>query len=135
MLTEWLLAILGSGGVGAAITYLLTFKSKAAIAKADATIAQTKAEHETLDLRQDRYDYLQETLDKYMRDYYALDERFRTEMNQVRDLISNITQNNAKTISEKCNEIAALKSQVAYLKGLRCYRSVCEQRIKDNPDK
>ena len=80
MLLEWLLAVIGSGGLGAAVTYILTFKSKAAIINADAKIAQTKAEHEKLDLKQDRYDYLQETLDKYMKDYYALDEKFRNEL-------------------------------------------------------
>lgn len=135
MILEWLLAIIGSGGIGAAITYILTFKSKAAIVNADAKIAQTKAEHEKLDLKQDRYDYLQETLDKYMKDYYALDERFRTELNQIRDTINKLTKDNAQAILEKCNEIAALKSQITYLKGLRCYRSVCNQRIKNNPEK
>ena len=135
MLLEWLLAIISSGGLGAAITYILTFRSKAAIINADAKIAQTKAEHEKLDLKQDRYDYLQETLDKYMKDYYALDEKFRNELDQVRDKINSITKTNAKAISEKCNEIAALKSQITYLKGIRCYNFTCKERIKENPDK
>lgn len=135
MLLEWLLAIISSGGLGAAITYILTFRSKAAIINADAKIAQTKAEHEKLDLKQDRYDYLQETLDKYMKDYYALDEKFRNELDQVRDKINSITKTNAQAISEKCNEIAALKSQITYLKGIRCYNFTCKGRVKENPDK
>ena len=135
MLLEWSLAVIGRGGLGAAITYILTFKSKAAIANADAKIAQTKAEHEKLDLKQDRYDYLQETLDKYMKDYYALDEKFRNELDKVRDKINVITKTNSQAISEKCNEIAALKSQVTYLKGIRCYDFTCKKRIKENPDK
>lgn len=49
--------------------------------------------------------------------------------------MDNIMFTNSQAISNKCNEIASLKSQVTYLKGLRCYNSVCSQRIKINPDK
>lgn len=132
---EFILTIISSGGIGAAITYLFTFKSKTDIVKSEAAIAQTKAEHEKLDLAQDRYDYLQETLDKYIKDYYALDEKFRKDLNEVEDQIKKSKESNAKIISEKCNEIAGLKAQVTYLKGIRCYDFVCPKRIKNNPDK
>jgi hypothetical protein len=41
----------------------------------------------------------------------------------------------SQAIAAKCTEIATLKSQIAYLKGIRCYRFDCPNRIKTNPDK
>lgn len=134
-LIEWILATLGGGSLGAAITYILTLKSKQKIANADAEVAQTKAEHEKLDLKQDRYDYLQQTLDKYQKDYYELDKKFRNELDLVRNNINEISKNNAQAIADKCNEIAGLKAKITYLKGIRCYEFTCPNRVKENPDK
>lgn len=134
-LYQWILSIVGGGGLGAAITYLFTLKSKVKTEDANAVIVQTKAEHEKLDLKQDKYEYLQETLDKYIRDYHDLEDNFRTKMREVRETIDVLTRENSRIISEKCNEIAALKSQVTYLKGIRCYKFTCMDRVKNNPDK
>jgi len=35
-------------------------------------------------------------------------------------------------VSKNCEQLAALKSEVAYLKGLSCYNTECPYRIKTN---
>lgn len=134
-LIDWLLPIVSGGGLGAMITYIFTFKSKKSLADAEAKTAQTKAEHDILDLRQDKYDYLQDTLDKYIKDYHELEQQFRDRMRELRDSMNEIIKENSRAVSEKCNEIAALKAQVTYLKGIRCYDFTCPKRVKENPDK
>lgn len=134
-LIHWALTIIGSGGIGAAITYIMTINSRKKIANAEAQTAQAKADHEILDLKQDKYDYLQETLDKYIKDYHELEQYFRDRMRELRDNMNSIIKENSMAISEKCNEIAALKAQVTYLKGIRCYEFTCPKRVKENPDK
>lgn len=134
-LYHWILTFLGSGGLGAAITYLLTLKSNRTKAKAEAEVAQINAEHEKLDLTQDKYEFLQSTLDKYVRDYHELESDFRKQLATIREHMDNLMRDHSKIIAEKCNEIASLKSQVTYLKGIRCYKFTCNQRIKNNPEK
>lgn len=134
-LLEYALAIIGSGGLGAAITYIFTFKSKKKQIEAEAEHQVVTTEHEKLDLNQDRYDYLQTTCDKYIKDYYSLEQEFRQKLAGLVDQIDQLKLANAQTISDKCNEIAQLKSKITYLKGIRCYNFTCDRRIKENPDK
>lgn len=132
---EEILTFIGSGGLGAAITYLLTFNSNKRKAKAEADSAETSAEHDKLDLTQDKFEFLQTTLDKYVKDYHQLEEDFRKQIINMREHMDALMRDHSKIIAEKCNEIASLKSQVTYLKGIRCYKFTCNQRIKCNPDK
>lgn len=134
-LYEQILHLIGGGSVGAIITYLFTFKSKVKREKAEAEILTVKSEHDRTDLQEDQFEFLQNKLDKYIRDYHELEETFRNKMRQLRDSIDNVAKENSLVISEKCNEIAALKSEITYLKGIRCYNFTCDKRIKVNPDK
>ena len=135
VLLEWGLAILGSGGLGAALTYLFTFRSKRKQAAAEAESSIVDTEHKKLDLRQDQYEYLQKTCDKYIHDYHELEGDFRKQIQELREHMDDIMLEKSKAISDKCNEIAALKSEVTYLKGIRCYNFTCQKRIRINPDK
>lgn len=132
---EWLLPLISGGGIGGLLTYLFTFKSKTKIANSEAESAQVKTEHEKLDLTQDKFDYIQQKCDKYIKDYHNLEQTFRDRIAELRENIDTIMRDNSQVISEKCNEIASLKSQVTYLKGIRCYRFTCNERVKINPDK
>lgn len=132
---DLLLWVLGGGSLGATITYIFTFKSKNRIAQQEANMSEVKVEQERLELKNDQYEYLQKVLDKYIKDYHDLEVYFRNRMRELRDNMNNIILENTKAISDKCNEIAALKAQITYLKGLRCYDSLCPKRIKQNPEK
>ena len=133
-LFDWALAIISSGSLGAAITYILTFKSKRLQAMAEAESTEVEVEHKKQDLKQDQYDFLQKTCDKYIKDYHTLENDFRKQLQALRDEIDKLSLEKSKAISDKCNEIAELKSKVTYLKGIRCYNFTCQHRIKNNPE-
>ena len=132
---EWILAVVGSGGLGAVITYIFTFKSKRKQAMAEAEEAEIDNEQKLFDLRHDQYDFLQKTCDKYIKDYHDLEGDFRKQMIDLREKMDNLMSEKSQAIAAKCTEIATLKSKIAYLKGIRCYRFDCPNRIKTNPDK
>lgn len=133
-LFDWALAVISSGSLGAAITYILTFKSKRIQAMAEAESTEVEVEHKRQDLKQDQYDFLQKTCDKYIKDYHTLENDFRKQLQTLRDEIDKISLEKSKAISDKCTEIAELKSKVTFLKGIRCYNFTCQHRIKNNPE-
>lgn len=133
-LFDWALAIISSGSLGAAITYVLTFKSKRIQAMAEAESTEVEVEHKKQDLKQDQYDFLQKTCDKYIKDYHTLENDFRKQLQTLRDEIDKISLEKSKAISDKCNEIAELKSKVTFLQGIRCYNFTCQNRIKNNTE-
>lgn len=132
---EWALAVIGSGGIGAVITYICTFKSKKKQVEAEAESSMIYVEQKKTDLKQDQYDYLQKTCDKYIKDYHELEGDFRKQISELREQMDRIMLEKSQAISAKCNEIATLKSKVTYLKGIRCYNFTCKHRIMTNPDK
>lgn len=133
-LFDWALAIISSGSLGAAITYVLTFKSKRLQAMAEAESTEVEVEHKKQDLKQDQYDFLQKTCDKYIKDYHTLENDFRKQLQTLRDEIDKISLEKSKAISDKCTEIAELKSKVTFLQGIRCYNFTCQHRIKNNTE-
>lgn len=132
---EWALAVIGSGGIGAVITYICTFKSKKKQVEAEAESSMVDVAQKKTDLKQDQYDYLQKTCDKYIKDYHELEGDFRKQISELREQMDRIMLEKSQAISAKCNEIATLKSKVTYLKGIRCYNFTCKHRIMTNPDK
>ena len=131
---EIALAIISSGGLGAAITYIFTFKAKKLQAEAEAESTEIEVEHKKQDLKQDQYDFLQKTCDKYIKDYHILENDFRKQLQVLRDEIDKVSLEKSKAISDKCTKIAELKSKVTYLKGICCYNFTCQHRIKTNQE-
>ena len=131
---EIALAIISSGGLGAAITYIFTFKAKKLQAEAEAESTEIEVEHKKQDLKQDQYDFLQKTCDKYIKDYHILENDFRKQLQVLRDEIDKVSLEKSKAISDKFTEIAELKSKVTYLKGICCYNFTCQHRIKTNQE-
>lgn len=132
---EWALAVIGSGGIGAVVTYICTFKSKKKQVEAEAESSMVDVEQKKTDLKQDQYDYLQKTCDKYIKDYHELEGDFRKQISELREQMDKIMLEKSQAISAKCNEIVTLRSKVTYLKGIRCHNFTCKHRIMTNPDK
>lgn len=132
---EWALAVIGSGGIGAVVTYICTFKSKKKQVEAEAESSMVNVEQKKTDLKQDQYDYLWKTCDKYIKDYHELEGDFRKQIQELREQMDKLMLEKSQAISAKCNEVASLKSKVTYLKGIRCYNFTCKNRIMINPDK
>lgn len=134
-LFEWALAVLGSGGLGAIITYICTFKSRKKLATVEADSAEIDMEQKKTTLYQDQYQYLQELCDKYLKEYHELEATFKSQIVDIRTQIDTMMIEKSKIIQDKCVEIAELKSKVAYLNGIKCYDFTCPKRNLINPIK
>lgn len=124
IMTDTLLSIIAALFGGLNIFQFLFFRSTKKKYEAEANKAQVEAAHGRVDLQQDQYDYVNAQLTKIQTEYYALADKYRATMTE-----------HLQEIDGKCNEIATLKSKLAYFKGLRCYQSSCANRIFDSPYK
>lgn len=136
-LFQWIGTIIASGGVGAAITYISTFKSNKRKAAAEATKQEELAQQshiESIDslekMERDRYQAMYNQINKMMQDYNDLSDDYR-EYRQIatereRDFIRK-AQNNYSILAE-------LKSEVNVLRKYSCYNVECPHRVKDNSD-
>lgn len=88
--------------------------------EADTKSSELDTSQKAVDLAQDQYDYVLKQLTKYQTEYFALLDRVQTS-----------ARTHTEEIEQKCNEIAGLKSKVAYFRGIRCYRCDCGQRIRE----
>lgn len=122
MTIEWVLGIISALLGGLNIFQLICWRSEKQKHQAEADSLSIDAQQKKLDLTEDGYDYLLEKLTKYQQDYFNLADQMQQEMRKHTELIN-----------QKCNEIAELKSKLIYFRGLRCYKSECPHRIKDNP--
>ena len=123
--------LLGGGGIGSLITWIFQFKSENRIKKAEAKQSEQTAESMVTANDRDKFESMYIQITKMMQDYNDLSDDYR---NYRQGAIVK-ERNFQKKVDEKCQELAALKSQVQYLKGLRCYNTTCPHRIKTNPEK
>lgn len=135
-LLSWIGTIIAGGGVGAAITYLATFKSNKRKANADAKTHEELAEQAVIEsedklgkMERDRYEAMYSQINKMMQDYNNLSDEFREfrkhSAERERDFI-NQAQN-------RYSELADLKAEIKQLKEQSCYNTECPYRIKYNP--
>lgn len=123
--------LLGGGGIGSFITWVFHFKSEKRIKEAEARQSEQAAESMATANDRDKFESMYVQITKMMQDYNNLSDDYRN----YRQGATVKERNFQKKVDEKCQELAALKSQVQYLKGLRCYNTTCPHRIKTNPEK
>lgn len=123
-MTETILSVLLALLGGVNIFQFLFLRATKKKYEAEARAAETAAEHGRVDLQQDQYDYVNSQLSKIQQEYYDLAAKYRETMT-----------NHLQEIDNKCNEIAELKSKLTYFKGLRCYCSDCDKRVRESPYK
>ena len=123
--------LLGGGGIGSFITWVFHFKSEKRIKEAEARQSEQTAESMATANDRDKFESMYVQITKMMQDYNNLSDDYRS----YRQVATVKERNFQKKVDEKCQELAALKSQVQYLKGLRCYNTTCSHRIKTNPEK
>lgn len=123
--------ILGSGGIGSFITWAIHLKAEKKLK--DAEVIKSNKEIESMNTANDRdkFESMYVQITKMMQDYNDLSDDYRT----YRQGAVVKERNFQKKVDDKCQELAALRSQVQYLKGLRCYNTTCPNRIKTNPEK
>ena len=123
--------LLGGGGIGSLVTWAFHFKSEKRIKEAEAKQSEQTVESMATANDRDKFESMYVQITKMMQDYNNLSDDYRS----YRQVATVKERNFQKKVDEKCQELAALKSQVQYLKGLRCYNTTCSHRIKTNPEK
>lgn len=126
-----LLTLVCGGGAGAALMQLYTLKASRKRAEADARRTEAEAEKQKFGVHKDAFDTLYSQLTHCLEDYSRIADDYRNFREKYRKYEEEMQQR----IREKCEELAGMKSQIQYLKGLRCYNMTCQDRIKVNPDK
>lgn len=136
-LFQWISTIVASGGIGAAITYLATFKSNKRKAKAEATTSEELAKQERIEtqdkmgiMERDRYEAMYQQINKMMQDYNDLSDDYR----QYRKDSAERERDFMRKAQERYFQLAELKAQVKQLTRYSCYNTECPNRIKDNPE-
>lgn len=126
-LLEWGLAIVGGGGIGSAITWLGTYKSRKKKAEEEAEQAELATEDKHGMMERDRFEYMYQQITKMAVDYGELSDQFRNYRKTARDIEDEF---DAK-LREKTKELACMKDEIDYLKRLRCYNLECPNRINN----
>ena len=145
-LIEILGLIIGGIVSGGGISYFFFWKAQKKKVNNEADEVGAEAAQKTFAVSKDQSEYLIEKLTQYQKDYYSLEDEHRTRMKSYQDEMAErekkfqddmiiSSREFSEKINAKCTEIAALKSEITYLKGLRCYKSDCLIRIKENPFK
>ena len=136
-LFQWIGTVIASGGIGAFVTYLATFRSTRRKAAAEAATQEeiAKQSHiESIDkmgiMERDRYEAMYSQINKMMQDYNDLSDEFR----QFRKDATEQERNFIKKAQDRYSQLAELKAQIKQLKKYSCYDMECPHRIKDNID-
>lgn len=127
---EWGLAVIGGGGIGSAITYLGTYKSKKRIEKELAEQEEIATENKHGIMERDRFEAMYDQITKMTLDYSELSDQFR----DYRKMARSIEEEFDQKLRERTSQLANLKDEVDYLKRLRCYNLDCPNRIKTKPE-
>ena len=126
---EWALPVIGGGGIGSAITYLGTYKSKKKIEKELAKQEEIDTINKHGVMERDRFEAMYDQITKMTLDYSELSDQFRDYRKTARSIEDEFDQR----LRERTRQLAELKDEVDYLKKLRCYNLDCPNRIKNKP--
>ena len=127
---EWALPVIGGGGIGSAITYLGTYKSKKRIERELAEQEEIATETKHGIMERDRFEAMYDQITKMTLDYSELSDQFRDYRKTARAIEEEFDQK----LRERTSQLANLKDEVDYLKRLRCYNLDCPNRIKTKPE-
>ena len=123
---EWGLAVIGGGGIGSAITYLGTYKSKKRIESELAEQEEIATETKHGIMERDRFESMYDQITKMAKDYGDLSDQFR----EYRKTARSIEDEFDERLRQKTSELAYMRDEINYLKRLRCYDLDCPNRIK-----
>ena len=126
---EWALPVIGGGGIGSAITFLTTYKSKKKIEKELAKQEEIDTLNKHGVMERDRFEAMYDQITKMTLDYSDLSDQFRDYRKTARSIEDEFDQR----LRERTRQLAELKDEVDYLKKLRCYNLDCPNRIKNKP--
>ena len=127
-LLDWALPIIGGGGIGSALTFLGTYKSRKTLEQEAAKQAEITTEENHGKMERDRFESMYNQITQMAEDYNDLSDQFR----EYRKTARTVEIEFDEKLRQKSNELAALKDEIHYLKRLRCYNMECPNRIRIN---
>ena len=134
---QWIGSIIAGGGLGAAVTYLATFKSNKRKAVADASQHEEEAKQSQIEtenklgiMERDRYEAMYSQINKMMQDYNDLSDEFR----EFRKQSSEQERKFIRKAQERYSQLTELKAEIKQLKNYACYNTECPHRVKNNPN-
>ncbi|MCP9611137.1 hypothetical protein [Coprobacter tertius] len=95
------------GGLNIFQFIFLRAERKKAFAAAESIVLDNNRKKQ--DLKQDDYEYLTKKCDKLTKDYFEMLDKAQKAM----------------------ADVSELKCEITYLKGLRCYKTICPERIQN----
>lgn len=114
-LFQWILSVVAGGGIGAAITYLATFKSnkRKAVAEADqqeeiAIQSHIESENKMETMERDRYEAMYSQINKMMQDYNDLSDEFR----EFRKDAAEQERKFIRKAQDRYSQLAELKAEI-----------------------
>lgn len=125
---EWALPVIGGGGIGSAITYLGTYKSRKTLEQEAAKQAEITTEDNHGKMERDRFESMYNQITQMAEDYNDLSDQFR----EYRKTARAVELEFDEKLRQRSNELAVLKDEIHYLKRLRCYNMECPNRIRVN---
>lgn len=126
-----ILSLLFGGGIGAVLMQLYTARVNKSKLIAETEDTMTEVARKKQDNLQDAFDTMYQELNQCMKDYTAISEEYREHREKMRKYEESVQEQ----IRNKCVELAELKSKITYLKGIRCYNTLCVHRVRINPDR
>lgn len=130
-----ILEILGFLTGGAGLNYLFLWKTNKLKAKNEAENIGADVASKNFAVHRDQSEYLLEKLTQYQREYYNLEDEHRERIKKFQEELTTSQRKFSEVVNRKCEELAELKSKITYLKGISCYKTICENRIRQNPNK
>jgi len=124
-------SLLFGGGIGAIVTQIYMANANKKKIQAETASTLEDINRKRLDAKQDAFDTMYQQLNQCMKDYSAISEEYRDHREKMRKYEDSIQEQ----IRLKCEELADLKSQITYLKGIRCYDTLCPWRIAKSSEK
>lgn len=125
-----IIGLLIGGGLGAGLMQLYTARISKQKLVVETASAEEDVNRKKQDNKQDAFDTMYQQLNKCLLDYTTLSDDYRKFRENAREKEEYFEDK----VSKKREELAILKSKVAYLKGIRCYDTLCPRRKLD-PDK
>lgn len=130
LLTE-VVGLVCGGGLGAFAVQLYNAKINKKKIATEVANTQAEVDKKKLDNKQDAFETLYNQLNKCLSDYTEISEKYREHHERMRKY----EEEQQAIIQEKCIELASMKAKITYLMGIRCYNSLCQNRITESPNK
>lgn len=128
---EILCLILGSGGIGSAVTYVFNWKANKRLKESEVLLSETETADRQGIMHKDKFESMYNQINKMIKDYNDLSNDYR----KYRDDALERERHFLNRISTNVGKMSEMRAEIEYLKPLRCYNTQCKYRQRNNLEK